>query len=149
MSFGFSVGDFITAGELAFRVYQNVYLVAKNAPDAITKLRDELASLVGAINILQAEVETPNSIINNAGDTRKAMVKDIIHKILNTLQELEQLSGRYAVMNNEEGSKPRQIWARLKWAKEVPSVTTLLAKVSMSLMSSSVLLLLKVGLLIG
>jgi hypothetical protein len=144
MSFGFSVGDFITAGELAFRVYQNVYLVAKNAPDAITKLRDELASLVGAINILQAEVETPNSIINNAGDTRKAMVKDIIHKILNTLQELEQLSGRYAVMNNEEGSKPRQIWA-----KEVPSVTTLLAKVSMSLMSSSVLLLLKVGLLIG
>lgn len=129
MSFGFGVGDFIAAGELAFRVYQNIYLVAKNAPDAITKLRDELASLVGAIKILQAEVEAPNSVINNAGDGRKAMVKDAMKKILSTLQELEQLSGKYTVMNNKEGSRPRQMWVQLKWVKEVPSVTTLLAKV--------------------
>jgi hypothetical protein len=130
MSFGFGIGDFIAAGELAFKVYQNVYLVAKNAPDAITKLRDELAILVGAMNILQRAIQTPSSIINNAGPPRKQMAEELVRKILNTLQELEKMSERHTAIAKEEVSKARQIWARVKWAKEAPSVTTLLAKVS-------------------
>jgi len=57
------------------------------------------------------------------------MVKDVMEKILSNLQELEQLSGKYTVMNNKEGSRPRQMWVQLKWVKEVPSVSNLLAKV--------------------
>ncbi|KAH7370918.1 hypothetical protein BKA65DRAFT_26170 [Rhexocercosporidium sp. MPI-PUGE-AT-0058] len=129
MSFGFSVGDFIAAGELAFRVYQNVYMVAKNAPEAVKKLRDELAILSGAINILKGEVETPNSLVNNAGEMRKKMVIELIKNVLNTLTELERLSGKYVDMSSEEVSKTRQILARVKWTRDLPSITTLLAKV--------------------
>jgi hypothetical protein len=129
MSFGFSIGDFIAAGELAFRVYQTVYMVAKNAPEAVKKLRDELAILSGAISILKGEVETPNSLVNNAGEMRKNMVTELIKNILSTLVELEGLLRKHTGISSEESSKPRQIWARVKWTKEAPSVTTLLAKV--------------------
>jgi small-conductance mechanosensitive channel len=130
MSFGFSIGDFIAAGELAFKVYQKVYMVAKNAPEAIKKLRDELAILSGAINILKGEIETPNSLVNNAGEMRKNMVAELIKNILSTLMELEGLSATHTSMSSEEISKTRQIWARVKWTKEARSVTTLVAKES-------------------
>jgi hypothetical protein len=130
MSFGFSVGDFITVGQLAFRVYQDVYMIAKNAPAAIKKLRDELAILSGAINILISEIEIPTSLVNNAGEMRKKMVIELIKNILSTLAELEELSGKHAGMSNEEVSKARQIWARVKWTKDARSMTTLLAKVN-------------------
>jgi len=84
-------------------------MIAKNAPEAIKKLRDELAILSGAINILKGEIETPNSLINNTGNMRKKMVTELMKKILGTLAELEALSGKYTAINSEEVSKTRQI----------------------------------------
>ena len=67
---------------------KRLYMAAKNAPDAITKLRDEFAILIGAINTLTEEIKTPDSIVNNTGHARKQMLEEPVRKISNTLLEL-------------------------------------------------------------
>ena len=45
MSFGFSVGDFLVVGTLAWEVYKNVYKAARNAPESFQKVHHDVLSL--------------------------------------------------------------------------------------------------------
>ena len=56
MSFGFSIGDSIAAGELARRLYREFYLVAREAPEELKLLMTEVGALSQSIDFLIDEV---------------------------------------------------------------------------------------------
>jgi hypothetical protein len=63
MSLGFSLGDFIATGDLAHRLYKDVYIIAREAPEAVQQLLKELPVLHQSIEILIQQVQDPGSII--------------------------------------------------------------------------------------
>jgi hypothetical protein len=56
MSFGFSVGDFIAVGQLAFRLYRDCFMVTKGAPQEFQALTGELSNLHNTLKVLEEEV---------------------------------------------------------------------------------------------
>jgi len=86
MSFGFSVGDFIAVGTLAWNLPRQCYLVARGAPEEFKQLVKELNTLSSAIQVLEEEVKDENSILMSAGEERICMVKEMICRIEETLK---------------------------------------------------------------
>ena len=56
MSFGFSIGDFIAAGELVRLLYREFYLVAREAPEKLKLLMTEVGALSQSVDFLIDDV---------------------------------------------------------------------------------------------
>jgi hypothetical protein len=74
MSFGFSVGDFIAVASLAHQLYNDVYLVARGAPDELQLLNSEIGVLALSIDLLIQEIKDKDSTLVRAGESRMRMV---------------------------------------------------------------------------
>src|SRR5580698_7546718 len=120
MSFGFSVGDFVTVGQLAFTLYRDCFMVAKDAPQEFLALKGELSNLRHALEILEEQVRNPKSILNKAGDDRVRMVKEMVSGIHVTLKQLEKVAAKYGILG--DGSKGKKIWVKFKWSVDFSSV---------------------------
>lgn len=94
MSFGFSVGDFIGVGELAHRLYRDVYLVARSAPEELQMLNSELGTLTLSIDLLLGERKNADSTLVKAGESRIRMVDDILKLANATLKDLELVASK-------------------------------------------------------
>lgn len=123
MSFGFSVGDFLAAGELAWKLYQKCYKVAREAPKEFQLLLGEISTLSNSLKILQEDALDPDSVLVQAGEDRVRMVKEMVSRIEITLTQLEKVAMKYDILR--PSSKGKKIWTKVKWSFEFTSLDSL------------------------
>jgi len=94
MSFGFSVGDFLAAGQLAL----TLYTACKGAPGELGELARELNSIHTLLADLEHQSQDPNSLLRrNCSDRREAWLQ-IRQNLEATLAELQDLVNKYRSM---------------------------------------------------
>ncbi|PMD29363.1 hypothetical protein L207DRAFT_394586, partial [Hyaloscypha variabilis F] len=74
MSFGYSVGDFVAIGQLAWTVYKS----CKGAPGEFQELARELSTLHTILHELEDEAKTPTSLLNRRGAERKPELEALL-----------------------------------------------------------------------
>lgn len=129
MSFGFGVGDFAGAAQLAWNLYRYCYKVARDAPEEFKHLLGEITILSQSIRLLEEEAANPNSTMVRAGEDRVRMVKEMMVRVEVTLAELKKHAEKYEKLG--DGSLPRRkkIWAKFKWATDASDLDSLRNKV--------------------
>ena len=80
-----------------------------------------------SVQILQEEINNPNSTLVQAGDNRVRMVNEMVRGIRDTLTKLEKLVKKYHILDS--GTKYRQLWLKFKWSAEFSSIDSLWNKV--------------------
>ena len=106
MSFGFSVGDFITVGTLTW----NLYKACSTAPESIGSLCGELASLHAVLK--QIEEAITRRVVSSSEQERLATV---VKGCSDVLQDLQTLVAKYS----GPGGGSQRLWKnRLKWGFE-------------------------------
>lgn len=73
------IGDLLSVTKLAWDLYHNCYLVAKEAPDEFRQLVNELASLQGVLRTLRDDVNSDKSFLERMGDNRKQMLERCLY----------------------------------------------------------------------
>lgn len=87
MSFGFSVGDFVTVGQLTWTVYKG----CKAAPREFQELSGELSSLHTILHELEDEAKAPTSLLNRRGADRKPELDTLLGNLSATLEKVEDI----------------------------------------------------------
>ncbi|TAQ88444.1 hypothetical protein B7494_g3230 [Chlorociboria aeruginascens] len=130
MSFGFSIGDFIAISELASRLYKDIYLVARRAPQELVQLQNEVATLSMSIDLLVAEVQDGNSTLARSGKDRVEIVNSVLRDTNKTLLELEKLCTTFNLGNRKPSvlGKIVSTWEKARFAKDLPKVDALRAR---------------------
>ncbi|KAF8543319.1 hypothetical protein BDD12DRAFT_820835 [Trichophaea hybrida] len=116
--FGFSIGDFIAVGDLAWRLYRQCYLVARNAPQEFQILTKELGTLHTTVKILHEEVANPDSVLVKSGEDRIRMVNEMIDRVRDTLNAMEKFAAKYGKMMDNDRAKWKHRWDKFKWSLE-------------------------------
>lgn len=127
MSFGFGVGDFLGAAELAWNLYKYCYKVARDAPEDFKLLLGEITMLTQSIRLLEEEAANPESTMRRAGDDRVRMVKEMMVRVKITLGELKKHAEKYDQLGDLQ--KRRNIWAKFKWSTDASDLDSLRNKV--------------------
>ncbi|TGO44037.1 hypothetical protein BCON_0632g00010 [Botryotinia convoluta] len=112
MSFGFSMGDFITVIELANKI-RKVFVDATSQFKAIS---DEVRSL--SIILLDVEVVLSDRKLRNE---QEAQLKQIEGGCRNVLDQLEHTLDEYNELKSDHGGvskRVKRIWKKLKWEPE-------------------------------
>ncbi|OBT50154.1 hypothetical protein VE04_09620, partial [Pseudogymnoascus sp. 24MN13] len=112
MSFGFSVGDFIAAIQLAIKIQKDF----ADAPSQFKAVSDEVRSL--SIVLQDADVAFSNRDIDNE---QKNNLEDIEKSCRNILSELQQIVDKNSELSPESGGagkRIKRVWKRLKWKPE-------------------------------
>jgi len=94
MSCGFGIGDFIAVGELAHRLFTDIYLVARGAPEELRMLNSELGMLDLSINLLVEQMKKEDSTLVQAGESKMCMVGGIMKQANATLKDLQLLTSK-------------------------------------------------------
>jgi hypothetical protein len=102
MSFGYSIGDVVSLGQLAWKVYKS----CKDAPESFKNVSQEALSL----HALLMEVEE-NLSAQTLSSTRQARLKTIEDGCRNVLEELQSLVNKYESL----GTQSKRTWDRMKW----------------------------------
>ncbi|CZR52360.1 related to 2-5A-dependent ribonuclease [Phialocephala subalpina] len=111
MSFGFSVGDFIAAIELANRIRKEFV----NAPGQFKAVSDEYAALATFWDI---DINLSDHELN---DQQQTHLQEISSSCRNVLNELEKAARKYQEVECRGGSlstKAKRVWKRLNWEPE-------------------------------
>jgi predicted transcriptional regulator len=107
MNFGYSLGDFVTVGQLAWNVYKS----CKEAPDSFANISNEVLSL----HIVLKEVEELLSEELASDPHLPASKLDNLTAITegcqNVLQDLEAVTKKYESL----GSRSKWTWDRIRW----------------------------------
>jgi len=125
MSFGFSVGDFITVLQLANKIRQRFV----DAPDQFKAISDEWVTPAVSVQILIwfNRVRSLSIVLQDVDDVlpqrdlsnqQKTELDGIAQGCRNLLEELEKTLNRYQELDSSakgSGGKPRMVWKRLKW----------------------------------
>ncbi|KFY18128.1 hypothetical protein V492_00128 [Pseudogymnoascus sp. VKM F-4246] len=112
MSFGFSVGDFIAAIQLAIKIQKDF----ADAPSQFKAVSDEVRSL--SIVLQDAAVAFPDQELDNE---RKRSLEDIDRGCRNVLDELQRIIDKNIELSPESGSvgkRIKRVWKRLNWKPE-------------------------------
>ena len=137
MSFGFSVGDIIAVGQLAWTLYRDCYLAARGAPEGFQLLVKEIQTLSGSLNILQEEASNAQSPLVLAGEDRVRMVNEMVERIGGTLKDLQKMATKHKLLGSAAGSRRKQIWAKLSWSLEVSGIDSLRSKVGQAVVRAA------------
>jgi hypothetical protein len=128
MSFGFSVGDFVGVASLAHQLYNDIYLVARGAPEELQLLNSDIGFLALSIDLLIQQVKDKDSTLVQAGQSRMRMVGEVMKAANATLKDLELFANRYN-FNSSSARKGKKIWDRVKFATEVKSIAALRTRI--------------------
>ncbi|KAF8245176.1 hypothetical protein K440DRAFT_604272 [Wilcoxina mikolae CBS 423.85] len=128
MSFGFSVGDFIAVGTLAWNLHRKCYLVARDAPEEFKQLVKELNTLSSAIQILEEEVKDLDSTLMSAGEERIRMVKEMMSRIEETLKKLELFSKKYDKLLDKKRPNWKRYVDQFKYSLDASELDALRSK---------------------
>ncbi|KAI9734525.1 MAG: hypothetical protein M1834_002125 [Cirrosporium novae-zelandiae] len=130
MSFGFSIGDFVAASQLARSLYKDVYLIAQGAPTKVRNLQSEIANLSQAISFLGEEICNPNSTLRQAGQTRVGTVNTMMKQITEILEDLQNVVRKHDLgLAGGEKAKIQRVWDKVKFANGELALDDLRAKV--------------------
>ena len=132
MSFGFAVGDFIAVGDLAHRLWRDVYSVARAAPQDLKELSSELSVLSQSISILVEDLNNPNSTLIMAGDSRVKLVTETMAGAKETLTKLQDFAKKHGAIRTDDRSKVKKAFDRLRYAKDASALNSLRSKVRSS-----------------
>lgn len=128
MSFGFAVGDFIAVGDLAHRLWRDVYSVARAAPQDLKELSSELSVLSQSISILVEDLNNPNSTLIMAGDSRVKLVTEMMAGAKETLTKLQDFAKKHGVIRTDDRPKVKKGFDRLRYAKDASALNSLRSK---------------------
>ncbi|KAF4636667.1 hypothetical protein G7Y89_g1421 [Cudoniella acicularis] len=109
MSFGFSVGDFIAAIELANKIRKDFVGAPKHFKDVSDEVRG-LSIILQDVDIVISEQEL--------NDQQKKDLKDIIDACRNVLGELERTLHKYSELEPGQrgiSQRVKRVWKRLTW----------------------------------
>src|SRR5436309_15228176 len=106
MSFGYSVGDFIVIGNLAWNVYKS----CKDAPESFGNIALEVQSLHAVLK--EAEETVFAQSLTSAKQARLKVVGDGCY---HALEDLQKLVEKYQGLPTQS----RRAWDRMKWGTEV------------------------------
>ncbi|KAH6668301.1 hypothetical protein B0J14DRAFT_158963 [Halenospora varia] len=112
MSFGFSVGDFIAAIELANKIRKEFV----NAPSQSKDIPDEVRSLSIVLQDVEVVLSEPD-----LSTQEKTELREIANGSHNVLKKLEEMLDKYGELKSDSGSvgrKVKRVWKRLKWGPE-------------------------------
>lgn len=129
MSFGFGVGDFIAVTELAWNLYRYCYVVSRGAPQEFQLLLQEITTLSQSIQLLQEAAKDPNSILARSGEARIVMIKELISRVVATLQELRKHAQKYERLGDNSRANRKQLWDKFKWSLDASNLDSLRNKV--------------------
>ncbi|KAG0125620.1 hypothetical protein HOY82DRAFT_616354 [Tuber indicum] len=110
MSFGISVGDFITGAKLAWDLYHKCFLVAKDAPNEFLELMREIGSLRGVLKCIEDEINT-----RRIDESRQLAIRRTMDGTTRTLRRLEALVLKYRKLWSSDGL---HFWRRIGWVRE-------------------------------
>jgi hypothetical protein len=105
MSFGYSVGDFIALGTLAWSVYKS----CKGAPEAFGDISLEVLSLQAVLK--EAEETVFAQPLSPVKQERLKAVGDGCHRVLT---DLDNLCKKYQSL----GTQGKRTWDRVRWGSE-------------------------------
>ncbi|KAF8533127.1 hypothetical protein BDD12DRAFT_762762 [Trichophaea hybrida] len=126
MSFGFSVGDFAMAGQLAWQLYRDYYRVAQFAPQEIELLRREINTLHSAMQLLKEEIEDEESILRRFGDDRVRIVNEMMGRVVETLRELDKVSKKYdKLLGTKSQPAGKQMRVKFRFSVDAPDLDAL------------------------
>ncbi|KAL8801895.1 MAG: hypothetical protein Q9182_004184 [Xanthomendoza sp. 2 TL-2023] len=120
------VGDLLTVTKLAWDLYHNCYLVAREAPEDFRQLVNELASLQGVLRTLRDDVNSDNSFLERLGDPRKEALEKCLTSCFATLHKLQQLVIKYRQLGVGDG---KQFWRKLKWVSKKGEISDLKSRI--------------------
>ncbi|KAI9723315.1 MAG: hypothetical protein M1812_001198 [Candelaria pacifica] len=123
---GFGVTDLLSVTQLAWTLYHNCYLVAREAPDEFRQLVNELASLQGVLRTLRDDVNSDKSFLDRLGENRKGTLERCLASCYETLKNLEKLVLKYRQLGIGDGL---QFWRKIKWVTQQRDVSNLRAKI--------------------
>ena len=105
MSFGFSVGDFLAVGTLAWDVYKS----CRAAPDSFSNISNEVLSLHAVLK------EADETIFKSPQlPKRQARLKTIGDGCQYVLDDLQALVDKYESL----GTQSKRTWDRMNWGSE-------------------------------
>src|SRR5947209_459240 len=105
MSFGYSIGDFVTIGNLAWNVYKS----CKRAPESFGNISQEVLSLHAVLK------ETEETVfVQPLSPTRQANLITVGDGCYRVLEDLQNLVKKYEKL----GTRSKRTWDRLKWGTE-------------------------------
>ena len=126
MSVQWGVGDLLAVTKLAWDLYHNCFLVAKEAPDEFRQLVDQLASLQGVLRTLRDDVNSDKSFLDNLGEHRKETLERCLASCNGTLRKLQDLVRKYRELGVGDGLR---FWKRLKWVGKQGEISELKSKI--------------------
>ncbi|TGZ81813.1 hypothetical protein EX30DRAFT_340244 [Ascodesmis nigricans] len=115
MSFGYGVGDAMGAARLAWVLYHDCYLVAREAPEEFRNLVSELGSLQGILRSLRDELNSNKKYLENVGAERQDAIERTLDSTFRTLKELQQLVHRFREIGLSDSIN---FWKRIQWATQ-------------------------------
>lgn len=120
MSFGFSVGDFVSIANLAWTTYQ----ACKNAGGEYQSLSHEVKSLHIALDRLKDEAEKPGSLVRLDIDRHSRKTRRIWFNCDDVLSEVDGLINKHESL----GMSKKKLWDRLQFsAKDLGDIRSKIA----------------------
>jgi hypothetical protein len=110
MSFGFSVGDFVTIFQLAWDVVQN----SRRACGAHDELTREVTGLHVVLQRLDTEIKNPMSLINRTNDGRKEELGQILEGCNRLLKVTHKVLEKYNALSDEKRRTTR-LWQKIRF----------------------------------
>jgi hypothetical protein len=109
MSFGLSIGDFISITQLAWSTYTTL----RDASEDFQGFASEVHSLYTALMCLRDEARSPSSILQYAAPQKIAGLKDVMKNCERSLADLQKLVPTVLCL---QPSKRGEFWAKFKLA---------------------------------
>ncbi|KAH6678687.1 hypothetical protein B0J14DRAFT_328599 [Halenospora varia] len=110
MSFGYSVGDFLSLLQLAHTVFQNV----SKASGAHSGLARQVNSLQIVLRRLYLEVSKSDSIPNHSSDSRWKELIELAGNCQEVLDVLKKIFEKYNALSEEKRSV-KKVWQKVKF----------------------------------
>ncbi|KAI9812015.1 MAG: hypothetical protein M1827_004907 [Pycnora praestabilis] len=107
MSFGFSLSDFVAVATLAKSLYNDIFMLARGAPDDLKALMAEIAIFIRSVDILNDEDKNPQSALVRAGARRVCTVNDIMAQVDINLKEFQTYSIKRQLINQKSADPSR------------------------------------------
>lgn len=120
------VGDVLTVTKLAWDLYHNCYLVAREAPEDFRQLVNELASLQGVLRTLRDDVNSDTSFLDRLGGNRKETLERCLGSCFDTLNKLQKLVIKYRELGVNDGI---QFWRKIKWVTKQGEIADLKSRI--------------------
>lgn len=120
------VGDILTLTKLAWDLYHNCFLAARDAPDNFRQLVNELASLQGVLRTLRDDINSDKSFLDRMGENRKQTLERCLASCFDTLHKLQRLVIKYRDLGAADGL---QFWKKLKWVNKQDEIAELKSKI--------------------